>query len=244
MQPPPLLFSLCVLALLQLGGTTRTTRKVQVEIMVESFCPCSGSWQADWAHDLIPRGIGEIAELSRFFDAKKNGTQGCCDPSADAHAGCMHTKSECVADDLQRCVQAHYPNPSKWLAFTNCISGPCGGDRPDVMGCKFQFDIGQAKNLAREQACAANLTMSWPVIDHCWAGTEGVELMRADANKSNAVEPRYGLSGLPVVWIDGKLFSHFFDCRFTGRAGYQRSLVTEICAASSADPLPDVCRLG
>ena len=214
-----------------------TGSKVSVNIMVESYCPCSGAWEAGWAKDLVPK-IGGIAELARFFDAKKNGTQGCCNPSAAPNASCMHGKAECVADSLQRCVQAHYP--ASWLDFTNCISGPCGGTRPDALGCKYQFDIGSAKNLAREQACAQNLTMNWAVINGCWKGKEGVQLMQADADKSDSIKERYGMVGLPVVWVEGKLFSHFFDCDIDKKA-YQQSLAKAICASSDADPLPQAC---
>lgn len=216
------------LALLAAGG------KVTVEIMVETYCPCSGAWEAAWERDIAPK-IGEIAELQRFFDAKKNGTQGCCDPSADAGATCMHKQSECVADSLQRCVQEHYP--THWLDFTNCISGPCGDDRPAISGCTYQFDIGSAKNLEREQACAQNLSMSWSTINECWQGEEGVQLMQGDADKSNSIELRYGISGLPVVWIDGQLFSHFMKCPTDTAA-----LIQAICAASDATPLPDACK--
>lgn len=216
-----------------------TADRVSVEIMAESYCPCAGAWEAGWQNDMLPK-IGEIATLSRFFDAKKNGTQACCNPSAGADASCMHTKSECVADTLQRCVQAYYPKV--WLEFTNCISGPCGGSRPDVLGCKYQFDIGQPKNLAREQICAQNLTVNWTTITTCWRGAEGVQLMQGDADKSDSVEPRYGLAGLPVVWINGQLFSHFFDCRFAGRERYQHALLEAICAASGAAVLPEACK--
>lgn len=220
------------------GAFAPSAPKVNVEIMVESFCPCSGAWEAGWAKDLAPQ-IGNISQLSRFFDAKKNGTQGCCNPSASINATCMHGKGECVADSLQRCVQAHYPAPARWLEYTNCISGPC--DRPDPLGCKFQFDIGTAKNLPREQACAQNLSMSWTKINDCWQGAEGVQLMQRDADKSDSMESRYGMVGLPVVWVDGKLLSHFFDCD-VDKAAYQQSLVKAICDASTAVPLPDACK--
>ena len=66
--------------------------------------------------------------------------------------------------------------------------------------------------------------------------------MQGDADKSDSVEPRYGLAGLPVVWINGQLFSHFFDCRFAGRERYQHALLEAICAASGAAVLPEACK--
>jgi len=215
------------------GDDRAKNGKVAVEIMVETYCPCSGAWEAAWERDIAPK-IGEIAELSRFFDAKKNGTQGCCNPSADAGATCMHKQSECVADSLQRCVQEHYP--TNWLDFTNCISGPCGDDRPAISGCTYQFDIGTDKNLEREQACAQNLSMSWSTINECWQGEEGVQLMQGEADKSDSIELKYGISGLPVVWIDGQVFSTFMKCPTDSAA-----LIQAICAASDATPLPDAC---
>lgn len=82
-----------------------------------------------------------------------------------------------MADRLQACAQAHYPD--KWLEYTLCINGPCASEitGADMLGCKHQFDVGTSKNLAVEKRCAANLTMSWEVLNTCWEGPEGVRLM-------------------------------------------------------------------
>merc|ERR1719440_96650 len=125
--------------------------KVKVEVMVESFCPCSGAWENGFLEHIAPQ-IGDLIELDRFFDGAAKGTQGCCNPSASASASCMHTRAECVANSLQRCVQAHYPDWKQWLSYTACINGPCRW--LDVLGCKNEFSVGSEKNLALEQQCA------------------------------------------------------------------------------------------
>jgi len=229
----PIAFALAVSPVVANGA------KVKVEVMVESFCPCSGSWEDTFLKDIIPQ-IGGLIVLDRFFDAAAKGTQGCCNPSANASATCMHGRAECVADSLQRCVQAHYPDWKQWLSYTACINGPCS-HQPDALGCKTEFIVGSEKNLALEQACASNHTMSWEVISTCWNGTEGVRLMQQDADRGDAIVDRYGMKGLPVVWIDGKLFSHFWDCDNSKKA-YQDSLIKAVCAASSVTPVPEVCQ--
>ena len=58
-------------------------RKVHVVIMVESYCPCSGSWPFEFYHKLLPQ-IGDLVTLDRFFDASRSplASQACCDPRA------------------------------------------------------------------------------------------------------------------------------------------------------------------
>lgn len=213
--------------------------KVQVQVMVESYCPCSGAWEHAFSEEMSPL-IGDIVEVTRFFDAKATGTQACCNPSTADASSCMHTLDECVADSLQRCVQEHYPKWEDWLSYSSCIIGDCD-DRPAVLGCKTQMDVGRPKNLALEQQCAKSHEMDWGVISECWTGPEGVKLMQSDADKSDAVDEGYGLQGLPVVWVDGELFSVFFDCN-NSKPEYQKELISKICKSSTADPLPLACK--
>jgi hypothetical protein len=213
--------------------------KVKVEVMVESFCPCSGAWENGFLEDIVPQ-IANLIEVDRFFDAAAKGTQGCCNPSANASASCMHGRAECVADSLQRCVQAHYPDWKQWLSYTACINGPCT-HQPDASGCKTEFIVGSEKNLALEQECAKNHTMSYEVISNCWKGSEGVALMQQDADRGDAKVDLYGKEGLPVVWINGTLLSHFFDCDISKKS-YQDSLIKAVCDASLVTPVPEVCK--
>lgn len=219
---------------------TVATDKVSVEIMVESFCPCSGAWEAGFAANFLPK-VGDIVELTRFFDGKANGTQHCCNPSAGPIATCEHREAECIANSLQRCVQEHYPLYTQWLEFTNCVNGPCL-DRPDEIGCKYQFSVGRSKSLLREQACARNLGMDWDAVNTCWTGDEGIALAQKDADKSDAIEERYGIlmKGEPVVWVDGKRVSTKWDCGISGTK-YQRVLLKAICDAFEGKPIPAAC---
>jgi hypothetical protein len=211
--------------------------KVNVEIMVESYCPCSGAWESGFAEHMVPQ-IGEVVELRRFFDAKANGTQHCCNPSADDKAACMHGKTECTANALQRCVQAHYPQWMIWLNFTNCVNGPCD-TRPDAFGCKYQFAVGQPKDLEREKSCAADMGLDWQAINACWTGDEASSLMQQDADRSDSMPEQYGITGLPVVWVAGRRVSKFWDCDVS-KVDYQSNLLQAICDAAGS-PKPAAC---
>jgi len=98
-----------------LATTTAVGGKVSVVIMVESYCPCSGAWPYEFKEKLMPQ-IGELVTLDRFFDASSNplASQGCCNPSPNKSIPitnvCFHGKAECVADRLQACAQALYPD--------------------------------------------------------------------------------------------------------------------------------------
>lgn len=221
--------------------------KVPVVIMVESFCPCSGAWPFEFYQKLLPQ-IGELVTLDRFFDASSSplASQGCCNPSPNKTVPitnvCFHKEGECVADRLQACAQALYPD--KWLEYTVCINGPCAAEisGADMLGCKTQFDVGTAKNLAVEQHCAAKLNMSWAEINTCWTGAEGVKLMEASASRSDTgpYKAVYGYEGLPVVWINGTRFSSFEQCEASSK-DYQAKFIKAVCVASTARPLPNAC---
>jgi len=223
--------------------------KVVVEIMGESFCPCSAHWHASFSDDMLPL-LGESVELRRFFDHKANGTQGCCNPSADlTTASCMHTTEECRANTVQMCAQEHYPEFHQWLAFTTCANGPCSsiGFHPhDVLGCENSL----AKRFFDEErleVCAESAGMEWAEIRECWEGEEGKQLAQIDADRGDAIEELYGKRGLPVVWVGGSVVSTDMDCAGSTKE-YQDVLIKAVCDAITATetggmplPLPDVC---
>ena len=140
--------------------------------------------------------------------------------------------------DLQRCVQAHYPRWTDWLAFTVCINGDCGADAD---GCKNEDKVGGPGNAAAEKACAEKQGFDWAAIEACEAGKEGVQLMQADADHDNAVGEVYGMQGLPVVHVGGSRVSvsKFWDCN-SNSTDYQAKLIAAICNAT-APPKPPVC---
>lgn len=226
--------------------TSSAAPRVPVVIMVESYCPCSGAWPYEFYTKLLP-AIGELVTLDRFFDASSSplASQGCCNPLPNKTIPktnvCFHGQNECVADRLQACAQALYPD--KWLEYTLCINGPCAAKEGlDILGCKHQSIVGTPKNLAAEQECAAKLTMSWQDLKTCWTGAQGVELMEESAARSDtgAYKAVYGYEGLPVVWINGTRFSKFEQCD-ASKASYQQEFIATVCAASTRRPLPVAC---
>ena len=117
---------LCAVAVHAATATATATAPapVPVDVIIESFCPCSATWEFMFATKIAPH-FGNAVELRRWFDASAQGSQHCCDPSTAGRkttplpivpknsslVTCFHTKVECTANRLQRCVQAHYP---KW----------------------------------------------------------------------------------------------------------------------------------
>eukprot|EP01062_Namystynia_karyoxenos_P060964 TRINITY_DN527_c0_g1_i2.p2 TRINITY_DN527_c0_g1~~TRINITY_DN527_c0_g1_i2.p2 ORF type:complete len:248 (+),score=93.96 TRINITY_DN527_c0_g1_i2:110-853(+) len=227
--------------------------KVPVTVIIESYCPCSGAWQYDFLTNIAPK-VGDLVELKRSFDGSAKGSQHCCNPSATgphtrlpvlpngSHmVTCFHGMAECVADRLQRCVQALYPEWRQWLNYSVCAMGSCAG-RKEATGCSEQFKMGQAANLALEQQCAQQLGMDWAAIDKCWTGAQGVALMQQDADFDDAVQETYGMQGLPVVYVgkDNVMTSKFWDCA-SHSDKYQAHLIGAICNATTASPKPAVC---
>lgn len=219
--------------------------KVVVEIMGESFCPCSAHWHASFSDDMLPL-FGESVELRRFFDAKANGTQGCCNPSADlATASCMHTTEECRANAVQMCAQSLYSEFPQWLAFTTCANGPCHSINVhphDLPGCENSL-ASRFCDEERLEACAESLGMNWEEIRECWEGEEGRELAQIDADRGDAIEEFYGRQGLPVVWVDGKVVSTEMDCEGSTQE-YQDVLLKAVCDAIATTPgetPPEAC---
>jgi len=213
--------------------------KVEVKVLVESYCPCSGAWEASFQDFLIPT-LGSIIDLERIYDAGATGTQGCCNPSADqSEVHCMHGLEECVADSLQRCAQELYPVWNQWLNYTYCIQGDCE-NRPDAAGCKSQFIVGKDENLELEKQCAEEQNLDYDALTTCWQGEEGVSLMQSDADKCDHLGIDYGMHGLPTVWVNNVLFSTFFDCDGSTDK-YIQSLTQAICDANTIEPAPSVC---
>merc|ERR1719223_1088131 len=91
-----------------------------------------------------------------------------------------------------------------------------------------------------EKECAGNLNMDWDTINTCWTGDEGIALAQKDADKGDAIKEAYGKQGLPLVWVDGRLMTHFWECD-ASKAKSQEALLTAICDASTATELPEAC---
>lgn len=62
--------------------TAELVPPVPVDVIIESFCPCSATWETTFATKIAPH-FGDAVQLNRWFDASAQGSQHCCDPSTD-----------------------------------------------------------------------------------------------------------------------------------------------------------------
>lgn len=219
MNYPLLSTLLLACGILTLQGTEAGDTKVNVTVYVESYCPCSGQWQFDFQKYIINTTIGSIVTLHRYWDgtALDNG-----------NVTCFHGENECLANQLQNCVQnmTGEDNWQLWLNYTACINGFCK-PKKDLQYCQTQYDIGTSKGLTVEQECAQKYNLNWDNINKCSTSKEGLQLLWESAKHGNEAHEEYGIQGLPVVWVNQTLFSSFWDCD-----AYQTQmvpLVQEIC---------------
>ena len=70
-------------------------------------------------------------------------------PKNSSLVTCFHTKEECVANRLQRCVQAHYPAWRDWLAWSVCVNGNCTGKSDPVRAVPMGAENGTRSKRLR-----------------------------------------------------------------------------------------------
>eukprot|EP01061_Rhynchopus_euleeides_P002936 TRINITY_DN1226_c2_g1_i2.p1 TRINITY_DN1226_c2_g1~~TRINITY_DN1226_c2_g1_i2.p1 ORF type:complete len:238 (+),score=111.33 TRINITY_DN1226_c2_g1_i2:87-716(+) len=198
---------------------------VTVEVFTESYCPCSGTFHEQYYNNIMPL-IDSIAVLNRSWDGAAHGDT----------VKCFHGERECEANTLQACAQNMAgANYKQWLNYTVCINGPCKN-----VGCPEQYSVAENSSLAREQSCAAAVGLDWNTMYSCYTGPLGKQLLMRDALFDSAEKEGYGLRGLPVVKVNGKLFSKFWDCD-SYKADYHKALVQEVCAAYTGTDKPAAC---
>ena len=64
------------------GNAAAAADPVAVDVIIESFCPCSATWESTFATKIAPH-FGSAVQLNRWFDASREGSQHCCDPSTN-----------------------------------------------------------------------------------------------------------------------------------------------------------------
>eukprot|EP00756_Hemistasia_phaeocysticola_P050672 Hpha_TRINITY_DN25869_c0_g1::TRINITY_DN25869_c0_g1_i1::g.19932::m.19932/K08059/IFI30, GILT; interferon, gamma-inducible protein 30 len=198
---------------------------VTVEIFTESYCPCAGTFHHQYQTNIMPL-VESIAVLNRTWDGRWNGSE----------VKCFHGKQECRANTLQAC--AHHlagDNYRQWLNYTVCINGPCGN-----IGCKEQYSVAADKALTREKQCAADVGLSWDALNTCFTGPVGAQLLKDQAIYDKQVGESYGMTGLPIVKVNGQRFSKFWDCN-SYETSYHQDLVKAICDAYTGTDKPAAC---
>ena len=218
-----------VLPFVALVWAVKAAEKVVVEEFMESYCPCSGQWAADFAQYVVP-AVGNIVELRRSMDGS---------PHDDGSVSCFHGASECRANTLGLCAQNQTDDWQQWLNYTVCLNGPCHGPRADMKFCDFQYDVATSKGAQREVDCAAAAVLDYSQLMSCWNGTLGAKLLLDSAKYDKQTGEKYGMQGLPVVRVNGDKFSHFWDCN--SHSTKLNSLITAICDAYEGSPKPSAC---
>eukprot|EP01060_Flectonema_neradi_P019359 TRINITY_DN2645_c0_g1_i11.p1 TRINITY_DN2645_c0_g1~~TRINITY_DN2645_c0_g1_i11.p1 ORF type:complete len:216 (+),score=54.66 TRINITY_DN2645_c0_g1_i11:52-699(+) len=198
---------------------------VTVETFTESFCPCSGTFHSEYLNHIVP-AVGNISVLNRSWDGRNdNGT-----------VKCFHGHYECEANTLQACAQ-HLAgdNYVTWLNYTVCINGPC-----KHVGCDHQYTVGLPESFEREEGCATAVGLNWDDLNSCFKSDLGKQLLIKDADYDKKVHEEYGLEGLPIVKVNGKMFSKFWDCD-SFESSYHSNLIKAICDAYTGDDKPAAC---
>ena len=220
--------------------------KVNVTIYTESDCPCTGMWEHEF-HDLImTTDLVEIIDLYRYWDGKAE---------PDGNISCFHGEHECNANILQQCTQnmAINNNWQQWMNYTYCIYGDCfvlidinttrdnNTDPRDLFDCTYMEFIGMDYKfmIERERECAVKYNYDWDELYQCFKNGTGLYETWLSMKRGNDNGEVYGKQGLPVVWVNGTLFSKFWDCN-----SYQNQLqplIKQICDVYDGVNPPSAC---
>ena len=116
-----------------------------------------------------------------------------------------------------------------------CVDGTCDGNFGKLKPCATQFI--NPDNATLMERCAATHGIDFEILKTCATSARGQELLIKDAQRYNTT---YGVHGLPVVEVNGKVISKFFSC-----PPPIKNTVAAICAAIAASggnaTLPAAC---
>ena len=235
-----------------LANTVESYDNVNVTVFGMTECPCWGMWQHEF-HDLVmSTGVGDIIDLYYYWSGTLDG--GGADP--DGNITCFHGPVECSGNILVECAKEvstmSIETPSmyqQWINYTYCIYGPCteiwtknnsNSTYWDQFACEYGQFIGRDLDfiIEREKQCAIDFGLDWNEIYECWTNGTGLELTWKSMKHSYDCGVKYGIQGLPVVWINDERFSTFEDC-----TAYQTKMVpfiNKICDVYEGPP-PDGC---
>jgi hypothetical protein len=100
---------------------------------------------------------------------------GTVDPKSD-EVTCMHGPSECLGNIIQLCAAKIYPDPKRYLGFTNCMIS--------------EYKEIPERDLVEE--CASEYGISFNNLNACISDEgEGIELLRASVQRSHDAGVRY-----------------------------------------------------
>lgn len=150
---------------------------VRVALYEESKCPyccefMSNAWSATYNESCTASMVSSWVAVP-YGNAKTD---------ANNVTTCQHGPDECKGNKLQACAKRHYPAEAAWVSLFRC------------MGAAYPDPVGSA------QACGEAAGMDWSVVETCYSNGEGDALIYANAQVTNALNPKK--QGVPWVVVN------------------------------------------
>ena len=145
---------------------------------------------------------------------------------------CFHGKKECDFETYLVCSQKLFGDENT-LLWNECVDGDCDGDYKQMKPCKTQY-VNPSNDTLMETCGYGTLGSGFKYDDlkSCATSATGQDLLLQNAQKFNF---KYGLQGLPVVEVNGKVVSTFFSCHVS-----MTKVIDAICS-NLKDPKPQAC---
>lgn len=161
---------------------TPKTDKPTVQLYVMAFCPYG--IQAEQAMKPVVDLLGSKADIQVHFIASVSGT------TPDSVSS-LHGPVEAQEDLRQVCIMKYYDQKTYWN-YVMAIDATCSGQRSDTTA----YD-------ACWKSAAKNDSIDATKIDTCSKGSDGMTLIKADADLSST----NSVSGSPTLIINGVTYN-------------------------------------
>jgi glutaredoxin len=161
---------------------TPKTDKPTVQLYVMAFCPYG--IQAENAMKPVADLLGSKADIQVHFIATVSGT------TPDTVQS-LHGPVEAQEDLRQVCIMKNYDQKTYWN-YVMTIDATCSGQRSDSAAYDTCW-----------KSAAKNASIDATKIDTCSKGSDGMTLIKADADLSAA----NGVSGSPTLIINGVTYN-------------------------------------
>jgi len=166
----------------QQPAETPKTDKPTVQLFVMAFCPYG--IQAEQAMKPVVDLLGSKADIQVHFITTVSGT------TPDTVSS-LHGPVEAQEDLRQLCIMKNYDQTTYWK-YVMQIDATCSGQRSDTT----VYD-------ACWKSAAKNASIDATKIDTCSKGSDGMTLIKADADLSSSK----GVTGSPTLIINGVTYS-------------------------------------